>query len=70
MAWDKDLEQLHRRRELADAQGGETNVECQHATGRLTVCERIDQLVDSESPRKSVKRRVSRNIPTTVNSLD
>ena len=49
MAWDKDLEQLHRRRELAEAQGGETNVGRQHAAGRLTVRERIDQLVDPES---------------------
>ena len=46
MAWDKDLEHLHHRRELAEAQGGETNVGRQHAAGRLTVRERIDQLVD------------------------
>ena len=49
MAWEKDLEQLHRRRELAAAQGGEVNVGRQHAAGRLTVRERIDQLVDPGS---------------------
>ena len=42
MAWDRELEQLQRRRELAEAQDGETNVGRRHAAGWLTVRERID----------------------------
>lgn len=49
MAWDKEIEQLHHRRELAEEQGGEVNVGRQHKAGRLTVRERIDYLVDESS---------------------
>ena len=49
MAWDKEIEQLHHRRELAEEQGGEVNVGRQHKAGRLTVRERIDHLVDESS---------------------
>ena len=47
MAWDGEIEQLRRRREWAEAQGGEYNVGRQHKAGRLTVRERIDRLVDT-----------------------
>ena len=49
MAWDKEIEQLHRRRKSAEKQGGEVNVGRQHKAGRLTVRERIDHLVDESS---------------------
>lgn len=47
MAWDDAIEQLRRRREWAEALGGEYNVGRQHKAGRLTVRERIDLLVDT-----------------------
>lgn len=49
MAWEKEIEQLHRRRKLAEAQGGEQNVARQHKAGRLTVRERIAGLIDQDS---------------------
>ena len=49
MAWDDEIEQLRRRREWAEAQGGEYNVGRQHKAGRLTVRERIDRLVDTDT---------------------
>tara|TARA_Y100001934_G_scaffold218352_2_gene259440 strand:+ start:53227 stop:54792 length:1566 start_codon:yes stop_codon:yes gene_type:complete len=47
MPWDKEIEELRRRHEWAEAQGGEYNVGRQHNAGRLTVRERINRLVDS-----------------------
>ncbi|MEE2689585.1 MAG: carboxyl transferase domain-containing protein [Pseudomonadota bacterium] len=49
MAWEKNFEELERRRALAEAQGGEINVGRQHKAGRLTIRERIDRLVDPGS---------------------
>ena len=47
MAWDNEIQELRRRHEWAEAQGGEYNVGRQHNAGRLTVRERIDKLVDT-----------------------
>ncbi len=52
MAWDPELEELARRRALASAMGGADAVARQHATGRLTVRERIDHLLDKGSFRE------------------
>ena len=49
MSWEPELEELNRRRELARQMGGAARVERQHAAGRLTVRERIDQLLDPGS---------------------
>lgn len=49
MAWDKEVAQLHQRRKLAEAQGGEHNVGRQHKAGRLTIRERVDALIDKNS---------------------
>ncbi len=49
MAWDPELEELRRRRELAHRMGGEERVARQHASGRLTVRERIDRLFDDDT---------------------
>ncbi|PPR64607.1 MAG: Propionyl-CoA carboxylase beta chain [Alphaproteobacteria bacterium MarineAlpha4_Bin2] len=49
MAWEKGIEELGRRRALAEAQGGAINVGRQHRAGRLTVRERIEQLIDPGS---------------------
>src|SRR3954463_5567295 len=49
MSWQDELNELRRRRELAHAMGGEERVARQHASGRLTVRERIDRLFDAGS---------------------
>jgi acetyl-CoA carboxylase carboxyltransferase component len=46
MSWEPELEELRRREELARRMGGEERVARQHASGRLTVRERVDRLVD------------------------
>jgi acetyl-CoA carboxylase carboxyltransferase component len=46
MTWEPELEELRRREELARRMGGEERVRRQHDSGRLTVRERIDRLVD------------------------
>src|SRR3954454_12328512 len=46
MTWEPELEELRRRTELAHRMGGEERVARQHATGRLTVRERIEKLFD------------------------
>jgi acetyl-CoA carboxylase carboxyltransferase component len=46
MSWKPELEELRRREELARRMGGEERVERQHASGRLTVRERIERLFD------------------------
>jgi acetyl-CoA carboxylase carboxyltransferase component len=49
MSWEPELEELRRREELARRMGGEERVARQHASGRLTVRERIERLFDSGS---------------------
>ena len=49
MSWEPELEELRRREELARRMGGEERVARQHASGRLTVRERIDRLFDAGS---------------------
>ena len=49
MTWEPELEELRRREELARRMGGEERVERQHASGRLTVRERIERLLDTGS---------------------
>src|SRR3954453_5420214 len=47
MTWEPELDELRRRTELAHQMGGTERVERQHASGRLTVRERIDRLFDA-----------------------
>ena len=47
--WTPELVELARRQELARRMGGEERVARQHASGRGTVRERIDQLLDTGS---------------------
>ena len=47
--WEPELEELRRREELAKRMGGEERVARQHASGRLTVRERIERLFDPET---------------------
>ena len=50
VSWEPELEELRRREELARRMGGEERVERQHASGRLTVRERIDRLLRRRAP--------------------
>jgi acetyl-CoA carboxylase carboxyltransferase component len=52
VTWEPELEELEQRRALAAKMGGEERVARQHATGRLTVRERIDLLLDAGSFRE------------------
>ena len=52
MSWEREVEEIHRRRELAAAHGGEEAVAKHHARGRQTVRERIHALVDADSFRE------------------
>ncbi|MEV0595353.1 acyl-CoA carboxylase subunit beta [Nonomuraea cavernae] len=45
--WEPELAELERRRKLAERMGGEERVARQHATGRLTIRERLAALTDS-----------------------
>ena len=49
MDWQKELDELRRREELASQLGGPERVKRQHDGGRLTIRERIAKLVDSGS---------------------
>jgi acetyl-CoA carboxylase carboxyltransferase component len=49
MTWDDELGELERRRALAAEMGGPERVGRQHETGRLTVRERIERLLDEGS---------------------
>ena len=53
MSWEPELEELRRRHELARRMGGQERVARQHASGRLTVRERIDRLFDRGSFRET-----------------
>jgi acetyl-CoA carboxylase carboxyltransferase component len=52
MSWDKEVQELQRRRYLAQQQGGEASIAKQHARGRMTIRERIGVLLDDGSFRE------------------
>ena len=49
MTWEKEVEEIERRKRLAKEQGGKSAIDRQHAKGRLTLRERIDTLLDKGS---------------------
>ncbi|MGB2564781.1 MAG: carboxyl transferase domain-containing protein, partial [Parvibaculales bacterium] len=49
MSWDKDIDEIKKRRKLAKQQGGKDAVKTHHEKGRLTIRERIDALLDKNS---------------------
>jgi len=49
MTWEPELDELRRREQLAALMGGSERVARQHASGRLTVRERIAHLLDEDS---------------------
>src|SRR3954453_16514289 len=53
MGWETELDELRRREALAHQMGGEERVARQHASGRLTVRERIEHLFDTGSWRET-----------------
>ena len=52
MTWQPEMDELRRRQEMTKRMGGADKVKRQHDSGRLTVRERIDCLVDKESFRE------------------
>ena len=52
MSWTPELEELALRKKLSLTMGGEDKVKRQHDNGKLTVRERIDQLVDPQTFRE------------------
>ena len=49
LTWEPEVEEIKRREELAKQMGGPANVDRQHASGKLTVRERIERLLDPGS---------------------
>jgi hypothetical protein len=49
MVWSPEIEEIHRRRALAEQCGGIEAVERHHAAGKLTIRERIAGLLDTGS---------------------
>ena len=49
LSWQKEVDEIHRRREMAREQGGEEAIQRHHERGRLTIRERIDALLDKDS---------------------
>ncbi|MFQ5897576.1 MAG: acyl-CoA carboxylase subunit beta [Candidatus Methylomirabilia bacterium] len=49
MSWERELGEMKRRLELAREMGGKENIARQHQSGRLTVRERIESLLDPGS---------------------
>ncbi|MEO8280006.1 MAG: carboxyl transferase domain-containing protein [Ideonella sp.] len=52
MSWREEADEIHRRRQLAEACGGTEAVARHHAAGKLTVRERIGKLLDDGSFRE------------------
>lgn len=52
MSWEREVEELKRRTELARAMGGPEGIARQHNQGKLTVRERIDAIADPGSFRE------------------
>lgn len=49
MSWEKEVEEIRKRRELAKTMGGEEGIARQHSYGKLTIRERIDLIADENS---------------------
>ena len=49
MSWDAEIDELNRRINLAYEMGGPEKIKRQHDAGRLTIRERIDAILDSDS---------------------
>jgi acetyl-CoA carboxylase carboxyltransferase component len=52
MSWQKEVDELRQREELAEQMGGAEKLARQKSRGRLNVRERLDALVDPDSLRE------------------
>ncbi len=52
VSWQPEVDEIHRRQELARKLGGEERVARQHAQGKLTIRERLEGLLDAGSLRE------------------
>ena len=59
MTWEKEIEELNLRRELAKQMGGKEGIAKQHARGRLTIRERAAALLDAGSFQEQGKATAS-----------
>tara|TARA_Y100000588_G_scaffold394871_1_gene517955 strand:- start:1232 stop:2788 length:1557 start_codon:yes stop_codon:yes gene_type:complete len=53
MSWEKEVEEIKRRQELVAKMGGNDRVDFHHNAGKLTIRERIEQLLDADSFRET-----------------
>ena len=49
MVWQPEIDEIERRKQLAAVMGGPERIDRQHTDGKLTIRERIDQLLDDDS---------------------
>jgi len=49
MVWQPELDELNRRKKMAEKMGGQVGIDVQHQRGKLTIRERIDLLTDKGS---------------------
>ena len=49
MVWEPEIEELGRRKKMAEKMGGQVGIDVQHKRGKLTIRERIDLLTDKGS---------------------
>jgi acetyl-CoA carboxylase carboxyltransferase component len=49
MVWQPELDELNRRKKMAEKMGGQVGIDVQHQRGKLTIRERIDLLADKGS---------------------
>ena len=49
MVWQPEIDELNRRKKMAEKMGGQVGIDVQHERGKLTVRERIDLLADKGS---------------------
>ena len=49
MSWQREVDEIEKRKTLAKKMGGEERVARHHKAGKLTVRERIDKLLDESS---------------------
>ena len=58
MVWQPEVDELKRRRQLAEQMGGPEAVARHHARGKLTVRERVAALADPETKREEIEARL------------
>ena len=49
MVWQPEIDELNRRKKMAEKMGGQVGIDVQHERGKLTIRERIDLITDKDS---------------------